>query len=53
MKYEAVNNIPWGWEVVEMTAIPARTFVIELTQEQAEQIVAELNTLASQLGEKK
>lgn len=48
-RYEAQENIPHGWEIVDTDATPARTLVVGLTKEQADMAVAELNRLQKYL----
>jgi hypothetical protein len=43
MSYEAYENIPHGWEVMDSSAIPPRTFVVGLTEQQAKAVANELN----------
>jgi hypothetical protein len=50
MRYLAYENVPHGWEVMDTAAIPARTFVVGLTEDQAKAVEKELNTLAQQLN---
>lgn len=48
-RYEAQENIPHGWEVMDLDSVPVRTFVVGLTKEQADAVVGELNTLQKYL----
>jgi hypothetical protein len=45
-RYQYHENIPYGWEVTDTQAIPARTFVVGLTEAQAQAIARECNELA-------
>lgn len=48
-RYQAHENIPYGWEIIDFDAVPPRTFVVGLTQESADRIVAELRKLCSDI----
>jgi hypothetical protein len=49
MKYEAYENVPHGWEVMDRTAVPVRTFVVGLTEDQAKAVAKELNDMTEAL----